>query len=72
MLQRNKLGYTPAEAAAEINRLKTLFLLLPDSPNISNRWEKLVSKYQGKGVNVHDSRLVASIDRTPFNRYSHL
>ena len=56
---KNGLGLSPLEAAAEIARLKELFILLPDTEQIYPEWERLVKTYEVKGVNVHDTRLVA-------------
>lgn len=58
---RNGLGYSPAEAAEELKRLKRLFLLLPERPSIYAEWERLVVNYGVSGVNVHDARLVAAM-----------
>ncbi|MGI0498031.1 type II toxin-antitoxin system VapC family toxin [Limnospira platensis CENA597] len=60
-VDKNGLGHTPREAAAEVNRLKGLFLLLPDRLAIYSEWERLVLTYGVRGVNVHDARLVAAM-----------
>lgn len=60
-LDKNGLGYSPEQAAAEVNRLKDLFQLLPDTPAIYQQWEQLVTRYEVKGVQVHDARLVAAM-----------
>jgi predicted nucleic acid-binding protein len=60
-LERNGLGRTPVEAAAEVNRLKMLFVFLPDSPAIYPEWERLVIAHAVRGVNVHDARLAAAM-----------
>ena len=60
-VERNGLGHTSAEAAAEVNRLKGIFLLLPDTSTIYSEWERLVVTYGVMGVNVHDARLVAAM-----------
>jgi predicted nucleic acid-binding protein len=57
----NGLGHTPDEAAAEVNRLKSIFLLLPDTEAIHSEWERLVLTYQVRGAKVHDGRLVAAM-----------
>lgn len=57
----NGLGHTPDEAAAEVNRLKGLFLVLPDTQEIFSEWERLVLTYQVRGAKVHDARLVAAM-----------
>ncbi|MEO0397654.1 MAG: PIN domain-containing protein [Cyanobacteria bacterium P01_A01_bin.137] len=58
-LAKNGLGRTPTEVLVELQKLTTTFTLLPDQPNIYPTWKKLVTDYQVKGVNVHDTRLVA-------------
>jgi predicted nucleic acid-binding protein len=57
----NGLGLTIAEAFHESSLLKSLFILLPDTPVIFSEWEKLVAKYQVMGKQVHDTRLVAAM-----------
>jgi len=57
----NGLGHTPDEATAEVNRLKGIFLLLPDTQAIHSEWERLVLTYQVRGAKVHDARLVAAM-----------
>jgi predicted nucleic acid-binding protein len=82
-VDRNGLGHTAAEAQAEVNRLKTLFLFLLDTPAIYQEWERLVVTYGVIGVNVHDARLVAvmlvhglthilTFNTTDFARYSEI
>ena len=58
-LNSNGLGMTPADAKQEIEKLKTTFILLPDTHTVYPEWERLATTYQVKGVNVHDTRLVA-------------
>ncbi len=76
----NGLGMTAAEAASELERIKGMFLFLPEAPAIYPAWEALVIKYQGMGKPAHDARLVAAMrvygltsiltfDRTGFSRY---
>ncbi len=60
-LERNGLGRTPEEASLEVQQLKSLFTLMPDTAAIYSAWEQLVSRYQIRGVNVHDARLVAAM-----------
>jgi len=57
----NGLGHTSEEAAAEVNRLKGLFILLPDTQAIYSEWERLVLTYQVRGAKVHDARLAAAM-----------
>ncbi len=76
----NGLGMTPAEAASELERIKGMFLFLPETPAIYPAWEALVIHYQVTGKPAHDARLVAAMqahgltailtfDRTGFFRY---
>ena len=58
---KNGLGYSIAETKAEVEKLKVMFPLLPDTIAIYAEWERLVSTYEVKGVNVHDARLVAAM-----------
>lgn len=77
----NGLGMSPAEAAAELDRIKSMFLLLPETPAIYPAWESLVRTYQVTGKPSHDARLVAAMqthnltailtfDKTGFSRFS--
>ncbi|HEY9768512.1 MAG: PIN domain-containing protein [Pleurocapsa sp. SU_5_0] len=57
--ERNGLGFTPERTRAEVDRLKRLFIFIPDTPAIFPEWERLVTTYEVKGTKVHDTRLVA-------------
>ena len=57
----NGLGLGIAEAEVELISLKTLFALLPDTPEIFSEWEKIVLQYQVSGKQAHDARLVAAM-----------
>ena len=58
---QNGLGLTPAQAAAELNRLKTLFVSLGDTPDVYDEWEALVIRHNVSGKPAHDARLVAAM-----------
>ncbi|HAG83533.1 MAG TPA: PIN domain nuclease [Cyanobacteria bacterium UBA12227] len=58
---RNGLGHTPSEAGSEINRIKAFFTVVPDTALIYDVWERIVTQYQVRGVNVHDARLTAAM-----------
>lgn len=60
-LASNGLGLTPEEAEKAIKKLKRIFILFPDTPVIFTVWENLVTKYQVKGKQAHDTRLVAAM-----------
>jgi predicted nucleic acid-binding protein len=57
----NGLGLTVEEVAHESHLLKSLFALKPDISEIYPTWEQLVIKYQVKGKQAHDTRLVAAM-----------
>jgi predicted nucleic acid-binding protein len=59
--ESNGLGLEVDEAAAELDRLKVIFELLPDTPAIYQEWETLVRAHQVKGKEVHDARIAAAM-----------
>jgi predicted nucleic acid-binding protein len=76
----NGLGMTVHDAALELERIKAMFLFLPETPAIYPAWEALVTRHQVIGKPAHDARLVAAMqvhgltailtfDRTGFSRY---
>ncbi|MGA2848480.1 MAG: type II toxin-antitoxin system VapC family toxin [Terracidiphilus sp.] len=56
----NGLGFSPEQAAAEIDALRRLFLLLPELP-LQEAWEQLVVDHRVSGKNAHDARMVAAM-----------
>ena len=79
----NGLGMTIDVAIRELAVLKRLFPMLPESPSVYERWERLVATYRVSGKNTHDARLVAAmevhgiskiltINVQDFNRYKDL
>jgi predicted nucleic acid-binding protein len=80
LVEHNGLGLSVSWAAAELERVKSMFMLLPDTPAIYPAWERLVARFQVCGKSAHDARLVAAMqahgitailtfDRTGFSRY---
>jgi predicted nucleic acid-binding protein len=79
-LEQNGLGMSTGAVAAELARLKSMFLLLPDTPAIYPAWEALVIQHKVSGKPAHDARLVAAMqvhglsgiptfDKSGFSRY---
>lgn len=79
-LGENGLGMTAAQAAAELDRIKGMFLFLPETAAIYPAWESLVIQHQVVGKSTHDARLVAAMqahgitailtfDKAGFSRY---
>ncbi len=67
-------------AAEELERIKGMFLFLPETPAIYPAWEALVTQHAVSGKPSHDARLVAAMqvhgltailtfDRTGFSRF---
>jgi predicted nucleic acid-binding protein len=80
-VEQNGLGMSPAAAAAELERIKGMFVLLPETPAIYPTWETLVTTHHVIGKVAHDARLVAAMkvhgltavltfDRAGFSRYT--
>lgn len=60
-LDKNGLGLSITQAEEESEKLKKIFILELDTPQIFTEWESLVIKYQVMGKQVHDARLVAAM-----------
>ena len=58
----NGLGFSVAQALAEVEKIEATLTLLPDSPAIYSEWKRLVIKHSVLGAKVHDTRLVASMN----------
>ncbi len=59
----NGLGMTSAQARTETAQVKKLFTLFRDERAIFPVWEELITRYEVKGKNAHDARLVAAMSR---------
>ncbi len=59
-IERNGLGLTDEKTAGVVSELEKDFSLYPDVPEIYQQWKNLVERYKVRGVNVHDTRLVAA------------
>jgi predicted nucleic acid-binding protein len=59
---QNGLAFTTPQAVAEVVQFRSLFRLLPDQASIYAEWEKLVRKFDVKGKNAHDARIVAAMN----------
>jgi predicted nucleic acid-binding protein len=58
-IPNNGLGFSPAAALAEVNKIERFLAVLPDSPMVYPEWKRLVILHGVTGVRVHDARLVA-------------
>ena len=57
----NGLGLSIAETKQRVNVFRNTLLLLPDTPELFERWEQLVTEHQVAGKQVYDARLVAGM-----------
>lgn len=58
---RNGFGLTPVTAAVLLRRIERVVALLDDSPLVYPAWRQVVTTFGVSGVQVHDARLVASM-----------
>ena len=58
---RGGFGFSIAQTERKTNLIQKYFRLLPDNLATFNQWRRLVSDYQITGVQVHDTKLVASM-----------
>ena len=79
-IAQNGLGLTPSQATNELSRIKEMFILLSETPDIYPAWEALVRRHAVSGKPAHDARLVAAMrvhglkailtfDKTGFSRF---
>jgi len=60
-VDKNGLGLSITQAEEESEKLKKIFMLELDTPQIFTEWKSLVIKYQVMGKQVHDARLAAAM-----------
>ncbi|MBX3292089.1 MAG: PIN domain-containing protein [Acidobacteria bacterium] len=58
----NGLGRTAAQTEADVRAIESNFTILADSPAIYPEWRRLVVAHSILGKQVHDTRLVASMN----------
>jgi predicted nucleic acid-binding protein len=57
----NGIGWTTPEVRAELDKLLEQFLLIPDTPEVFDRWLELVTRHEVSGRPSHDARLAAAM-----------
>jgi predicted nucleic acid-binding protein len=57
----NGYGLSPREADRRAATIESRFRLLPDKPEVYREWRRLLVEYNVSGVQVHDARIVASM-----------
>jgi predicted nucleic acid-binding protein len=58
----NGLGFTITQVSAEMAKLEGILALAPDSAALYPEWKRMVIAHNVRGVQVHDTRLVASMN----------
>ena len=61
-LDENGLGMTHTHAAAEIEKLRRFFRLLPSTPDVLDAWQRLVLTLEITGKQTHDAHLAAVME----------
>lgn len=54
-------GWNPSDTRNQINKLRNLFELRPEVPELFDRWLDMVSKANVRGKRAHDARLAAFV-----------
>lgn len=57
--EQNGLGLSPEEAAGDLQVLRGFLAMLPEPPDVADRWFEIVSAHNVRGKPSHDARLVA-------------
>ena len=58
---KNGLGLTITAVLAEVEKIESLLMLLPDTPAVYAEWKRIIVDHNVSGVQVHDARLVATM-----------
>lgn len=57
--EANGLGATPAEASRLVDDIRDTFEVLPEPPDLLDRWQRIVTAAGVRGKRAHDARLAA-------------
>jgi predicted nucleic acid-binding protein len=58
-VEANGLGMTPAEANQQAREIEAVFPLLEETPDVYLNWRSLMERYDVRGRQVYDARIVA-------------
>lgn len=59
---RGGFGFSVEQTERKVNIIQKYFQLLPDNPATFYEWRKLVSDYKISGLQVHDTKIAASMN----------
>ena len=57
----NGLALNISDAGSQLSRLKRMFVLLNNTPEVFSAWEGIVRRYQVAGKQAHDAHIVAAM-----------
>jgi predicted nucleic acid-binding protein len=60
-LDRNGAAMEPSQVGYALRVLLTQLTVLPDTADVFNHWLALVTRYDVRGVQVHDAKLIAAM-----------
>ena len=60
-IEMNGFGLSVADADREVALFEEGMRLLPDSVSVYHEWRRMVSRYEVRGVQVHDARIAAAM-----------
>ncbi|MGA2596236.1 MAG: hypothetical protein ABSH09_04400 [Bryobacteraceae bacterium] len=58
----NGLGFSVALTHGEVEKIERFLTILPDSPAVYVEWKRLVIRHEVLGSEVHDAKLVATMN----------
>ncbi len=64
----NGLGFTIAQADAELTKIESVFDLIPDTTEVYRQFRRLIVEHSVSGVKVHDAKIVAMKTHGILNR----
>lgn len=58
---QNGLGWSVAQARAEVEAIRSRFLVLEEPPAVVDLWLDIVARHDLKGKRIHDAHLLATM-----------
>jgi predicted nucleic acid-binding protein len=58
---QNGLGFTIRRSLMTLQSVRRMCTLLPDPPELVDRWQALIVRHEAKGKSSHDARLIAAM-----------
>lgn len=64
----NGLGWTVAQARAEVEVIRSRLLMLEEPPAVVDLWLDIVARHELKGKRIHDAHLLATMKANGITR----